>query len=143
MYYKILFILVVLFSYKNSNAQVGYWKTFDINTGNPRSIVEVYENSSGFLIGKIVKILDPKMETGLCEKCPPDQRGKPRLGLVIMWALEKVGEAWYSNGKILDPDSGNDYGCEVWLDGSDILKVRAKHWTGIYKTVTWYAAPKP
>lgn len=56
--------------------------------------------------------------------------------MVIVDGLAKEGTVW-KGGSILDPANGNVYGCSLWLEGQE-LKVRGKHWTGLYRTQTWY-----
>ena len=59
--------------------------------------------------------------------------------MVIIEDIKAVGGYW-KKGKILDPESGNTYGCSIWFEdgASDVLKVRGKHWTGFYRTQTWH-----
>lgn len=129
----------VLFAVISLQAQtpVGIWKTVDDNTNEAKSHIEVYEQG-GKLYGKIVKLLttDP---SELCDKCPGDKKNKPLMGLVIVENLKKVKDYW-GKGSIMDPENGKEYGCSVWFeDGkTDELKVRGKHWTGLYRTQTWY-----
>ena len=117
-------------------APVGVWKTIDDETGEAKSHVEIYEKD-GQLYGKIVKLLqrDPGV---LCRECPGDKKNKPVLGMVIIEGLEPYKDYW-RKGEVLDPESGNKYSCSIWLeDGkSEELKVRGKHWTGLYRTQTW------
>lgn len=59
--------------------------------------------------------------------------------MVIVNDLEPYKDYW-KNGTIMDPETGNEYGCSVWFEEGkpDELKVRGKHWTGVYRTQTWY-----
>lgn len=61
------------------------------------------------------------------------------MGMVIIEGLQESEGAWKS-GTILDPQNGNVYGCSVWVESEkpNELKVRGKHWTGIYRTQTWF-----
>ena len=115
----------------------GTWKTIDDNTGEAKSHVEIYA-ADGTLYGKVVKILrnDPDV---VCEKCDGDKKDKPVLGMVIIEDLKPFKDYW-RKGTILDPENGNEYGCSIWLEegDNDILRVRGKHWTGLYRTQTWH-----
>lgn len=115
----------------------GIWKTIDDNSGEARSHIEIYEQG-GQYFGKIVKLLDEDPNV-LCEKCPGDKKNKPVVGLVIIENMKSYKDYW-RKGDILDPESGNEYGCSIWFEegNKDILKVRGKHWTGLYRTQTWY-----
>lgn len=116
---------------------VGVWKTIDDKTGEAKSHVELYQRN-GKLYGKVVKLLQRAPDT-VCEKCKGDKANKPLVGMVIVEGLEAGPDAW-RRGTILDPESGNEYGCSMWFEGSNTseLKVRGKHWTGLYRTQTWY-----
>ncbi len=115
---------------------VGTWRTIDDETKKPKSLVEIYEEH-GELEGKIVKLLDPKPDDPdpVCKKCEGDLKGKPIMGLRIMWNFKKDG----SGGRILDPNNGKVYKCNVTLtDGGKKLDVRG--YIGIPmlgRTQTW------
>jgi len=128
-------LLCAVLSAQSSPA--GIWKTIDDKTGNAKSHLEIYEQDGKFN-GKIIKLLERGPDT-VCKKCPGDKKGKLLQGMVIMEGLEKYKYYW-KNGTILDPDSGSEYSCSVWFEEgkSDELKVRGKHWTGIFRTQTWY-----
>jgi uncharacterized protein (DUF2147 family) len=59
--------------------------------------------------------------------------------MVILEDLAPYRDYW-KNGEILDPASGSTYGCSIWFEdgNADELQVRGKHWTGLYRTQTWY-----
>src|SRR5215471_11024198 len=59
-----------------------------------------------------------------CTRCDGELKGRPLIGLHILWDLSKDGDEW-SGGKILDPDNGKVYKCYIALehDGKK-LKVR-------------------
>jgi len=120
-----------------SQNPLGTWKTIDDKTGEAKSHIEIYsENNS--LHGKISKLLQSDEDT-LCDKCPGHKNMKPVLGMVILEDL-KPFKGYWKKGKILDPENGNEYGCSMWFEEekSNELKVRGKHWTGLYRTQTWY-----
>lgn len=123
--------------YAAAQTPVGTWKTIDDNSGEARSHVEIYEQN-GKLFGKIAKLLLADPST-VCDACKGDKKNKPVLGLVIIEDMKSNKDFW-KGGSILDPESGKDYGCSIWFDdgNTDVLKVRGKHWTGIYRTQTWY-----
>lgn len=116
---------------------VGVWKTIDDETGKAKSWVEIYHSNDKYY-GKIIKLLDAATTT-VCDKCTGAQKGKPLVGMVILSDLKPYKDYW-SSGNIFDPKSGNKYGCSVWFDNNDAskLKVRGKHWSGLYRDQTWY-----
>lgn len=133
----------------NGKSCQGTWKTVDDESGRTKSHVKIYEKGGKFY-GEIVKLLDPESlkESGvdtfeeiICDKCPEGKgKGKPVLGLKIIWNMEKQSDRWAS-GEIMDPKNGKVYGCSMWLDEEDkkgnTLKVRG--WLAFfYRTQTWY-----
>lgn len=101
---------------------LGKWKTIDDQTGDAKSIVEIYKHD-GKIYGKVIEILDPTKQKAVCKDCPDEAKGKPILGLVILKGLEKDGNE-YSGGTILDPNSGKVYKCLIALEDANKLKVR-------------------
>jgi len=103
----------------------GLWETLDDATGKATSVVSIWEEN-GKLYGRIEKLLnsDPKDPDPRCDRCEGELKGKPLIGLRILWDLRKEGDAW-SGGKILDPDNGKVYKCTITVeqDGKK-LKIR-------------------
>lgn len=120
-----------------SNSPFGVWKSVDDKTGEAKSHVEVYQKN-GKMYGKIIKILTDK-PNAKCDECKGEKKGQPVNGMVIIEGMQEVEGSW-KNGTILDPQNGNVYGCVVWVETEkpNELKVRGKHWTGIYRTQTWF-----
>lgn len=114
----------------------GIWQTIDDKTGTAKSWVEIYKENDVYY-GKVVRLLDAATTT-VCTACEGDKKGKPILGMVVVTGLKAYKDYW-SNGEILDPKNGNSYGCSVWYDNKNFkeLKVRGKHWTGLYRDQTW------
>lgn len=131
----LLFALVGL----SAQSPLGVWKTIDDNTGEAKSLVEIYEQNGKFF-GKVTDLLIKPDDT-VCDNCKGSLKNKPVLGMVILEDLAPHSDYW-KGGTILDPESGSTYGCSVWFeDGkTDELQVRGKHWTGLYRTQTWYRA---
>jgi uncharacterized protein (DUF2147 family) len=136
---KRLLTLIFIVVAANAVAQktvVGKWKTIDDNTGEAKSIIEIFERG-GKVYGKVVQILDPTAKPDpVCDKCPDDDpRFKKKIiGMEIIQGLVKDG-AEYSEGTILDPEPGKIYRCKLWLDGEDLM-VRG-YWGPFYRTQTW------
>lgn len=100
----------------------GKWKTIDDNTGEAKSIVNIYKED-GKVYGKVVEILNEEKKDALCKDCSGEDKGKPIQGLVIIKGLEKDGDE-YTDGKILDPSTGKLYKCYIALEEPNKLKVR-------------------
>ena len=109
----------------SASSPVGRWKTIDDVTGKVKSVVAIWEEN-GKLYGRIQKLLDPDPgnPNPKCEDCDGELKGKPVVGLRILWDLQKDGDGW-SGGTILDPANGKTYKCLVSVeDGGTKLKVR-------------------
>ena len=116
-------LLVAMTGIFSVNAQVtGKWKTIDDETGQAKSIVEIYEQN-GKIYGKVIEILNPAKKQAKCTKCKGDDKDKLIDGLVIIKGLTKDGNE-YTDGDILDPNKGKLYSCTIKLDGNDKLNVR-------------------
>lgn len=100
----------------------GNWKTIDDNTGEVRSIVEIYQENNK-VYGRIKELINPKKEDAICIECCCEDKDKPIRGLVVIKGLTKDGDE-YNGGKILDPESGKLYKCYIELEDANTLKVR-------------------
>lgn len=123
----------------SSNAQTifGKWKTIDDESGEPKSIVEIYERN-GKVYGKVVKLfLKPNEEQDpVCDECDEaDPRYKKKImGMEIMRNMVKDGDE-YTDGDVLDPENGKVYRGKIWLEGKT-LKLRG--YVGpFFRTQTW------
>lgn len=136
MKYLILFLFFVPICV-SAQAPVGLWKTIDDNSGEAKSWVEIY-GSAGTYSGKVAKLLQDD-DNSLCDACKGAKHNQPILGMVIIEGLKSHKDYW-KHGSIMDPETGNSYKCSIWYADSDknVLKVRGKHWTGLYRTQTWY-----
>lgn len=137
---SIVFSLVVFFAMifnAQSQTVFGKWKTIDDETGQAKSIVEIYEKS-GKIYGKIIDIVNPEKRKNLCSKCSGEDKNAPILGLIIIKGLVKDGDE-YNGGKILDPVKGEEYKCLIALEGKDKLKVRGFVGVSLFgRTQYWY-----
>jgi uncharacterized protein (DUF2147 family) len=127
------------------DSPVGHWKTIDDETGEARSIVEIYEKD-GELYGDIVEILKaredaPRNEEGviICEACDGDRHDKPVEGLNIIWEMEKDGDQW-AGGRILDPENGKEYKAKMWLEDGNLMVRGFIGFSLIGRTQEWLPA---
>ena len=131
-----VFCLAFIFQL-SAQSPIGVWKTIDDNTGEAKSHIEIYEQG-GKLNGKIAKLLLSPPDK-ICDNCTGKKKGKKLVGMNILEDLSTHKDYW-KGGTIMDPESGKEYGCSIWFEEGkeNELKVRGKHWTGIYRTQTWY-----
>jgi uncharacterized protein (DUF2147 family) len=116
---------------------LGKWKTIDDESGEERSIVELYKRQ-GKVYGKIVKIFTKQGEDPdpSCDKCPKDDSrfNKKLIGMEIIQDM-KGSDTELKEGKILDPETGKIYRGKLWVEG-DNLQVRG-YWGPFFRTQTW------
>ena len=114
---------------------VGYWKTIDDKTKQPKSVVQIYQQK-GKYYGKVVKLLEGATATHA--KAPEgDQRnGKLIVGMIVLKGLVRdAGE--FKGGTILDPKDGKIYRCKAWKAADGTLRLRG--YIGIFfRTQTWH-----
>jgi uncharacterized protein (DUF2147 family) len=80
----------------------------------------------GKLVGTVEQLLDPPKDDPAprCVKCEGDRKDQPIVGMKILWGMKKDGSGW-SGGRILDPNNGKTYKCNLSLaDGGKKLEVR-------------------
>lgn len=95
----------------------GIWKNIDDKTGSSKAILEIRKEKNGTYTAQVVKITprpgyNPK-ET--CIKCPAPYTNQPILGMDILKGLKATSNGSYTNGKIIDPLSGNIYSTKAKL----------------------------
>lgn len=102
---------------------VGLWAPLDFSTGKPMGLIRIYEHD-GEMFGRIEPVPGEPPDTKRCTRCSDERRNQPYTGLVLMRHLRwHNGE--YDGGDILDPGSGNIYGCKLRLiDGGHRLLMR-------------------
>lgn len=138
---QILVVILLQFTFSVNGQQiVGQWKTIDDETKKERSIVEIYKVGDRYS-GKIIKLqrkLDDDPDP-VCDACNPDDSRylQKIIGMEIIqnMAFDKSSNE-YVDGTILDPESGSEYQCKLWLSEEGTLKVRG-YIAFFYRTQTW------
>lgn len=134
---KYLLILCFCFSFSTINAQgiLGKWKTIDDETGQAKSIVNIFERN-GKIYGQIIEVLSSKSKNPVCSECSGKKKNQPIVGMEIIEGLSK-NEDVYDDGTILNPSNGKTYKCRLKLgDNPDTLQVRG-YVAFFYKTQYW------
>ncbi len=136
----LFFLFFMGTGFAGDDSIVGKWKTIDDKTGEPKSIVEIYEQD-GKYFGQIKELFRKPGEDPdpVCDKCPKDdpRKDQPTKGMVIIQDLVKKGDE-YSGGTILDPKEGKIYTCKLWLEEGN-LKLRG-YIAFFFRTQTWQRA---
>ena len=135
--YFVCFLFMLTAEWAMSQSVLGKWKTIDDETGEPKSIVEIFERG-GKVHGRIVKLFRKPNEDPdpVCDECDEeDPRFKKKvMGMEILKNMIKDDDE-YSGGEILDPNNGKIYRCKIWLEGKE-LKLRG-YLGPFYRTQTW------
>ena len=125
----IKFLLCLLCSYPLFSAQDigGFWKTINEKTGKAQAVIAVYQHE-GRYYGRIIGSYgaDGKMHDTIYTPIEraPGLVGQPFYsGLDIIWFLIDRGTKF--KGKILDPEHGDVYNSELWIDNGNLI-VRGK-----------------
>ncbi|MEM1260052.1 MAG: DUF2147 domain-containing protein [Bacteroidota bacterium] len=114
----------------------GKWKTVDDETGETKSIVDIYENK-GKVYGKVKQLLEKGRENALCAKCEGDLKDQPIVGMNVVLGLKKKGDE-YEGGKLFDPEKGKFYRGKIWLNPENPDKLMVRGYVAfLYRTQTW------
>lgn len=105
----------------------GFWKSVNDETGKAQCIVAIYEYEDKFY-GRIIATFDSDQKLSETIYSPkgraPGVIGNPfYCGLDIIWDLIDNGISY--KGKILDPEKGNVYNSELWVEKGNLI-VRGK-----------------
>lgn len=130
-------VLILFVSTAYSQSVLGKWRTVDDETGEEKSIVEIYKRD-GKVFGKIIEIFDPSKRDLPCIYCEGEDHNKPILGLDIIKNMEKE-DGVYKNGTITDPQDGKVYRGRLKLDDENTLQVRG-YVAFFYATQYWVRA---
>ena len=103
----------------------------DEESGYYSSICLIYEYQ-GKVFGRILVTYDEEWKPNVPKDTwnDPDDTadkivGDPYYaGLDFIWDMQDRGRKW-TRGKIIDPKPGKIYGCELWIDGENLI-VRGK-----------------
>jgi uncharacterized protein (DUF2147 family) len=113
----------------------GKWENRN-DEGRVNSIIEVYEEENE-VFGRIGRIIKEEDRDKRCTECEGDLHNKPLEGMVIMRGLEKEDDG-YEDGVIIDPESGKEYKCRIWLDPENPDKLYVRGYLAFfYKTKIW------
>jgi uncharacterized protein (DUF2147 family) len=114
---KYLFLILMFISTSLLAADqwpIGKWNMLDDFTELPEAIIQISALKTGGFEGKIIEVFpspddDP---VDVCKPCMGLDKNKPIIGLVVFKQL-KLNAKKELVGKVLDPDSGKIYKCEI------------------------------
>jgi len=127
-WFSLILFCFVNHVYANVNTPCGYWIQIDDATQKPHSLIKIYaDKKDQTLEGKVIKgySLNGKMPEKYCSHCKGALHNKQIEGMRIMWGFHKSDAQTWTDGKILDPNNGKIYSCQLTLTDHDKrLKVR-------------------
>jgi|TARA_Y100000816_G_C26063180_1_gene558507 uncharacterized protein (DUF2147 family) len=113
-------LLSAISSFSFAEDITGTWQSIDDKTGAPKALIEIRKETNGSYAGKIVKITPRAGYTPkeICVDCPAPYTNKPILGLDVVTGLKHSEGLNYSNGRILDPNTGKVYSMKAKLSSN-------------------------
>jgi uncharacterized protein (DUF2147 family) len=143
-------LLISLAFASSANAQskadkiLGYYLTFDDETGAEKSQVQIFKSTNGKYYGKIVWLKEPNTngKPKVDDKNPDAKlQTRPVMGLEMLkgFTFDESENEW-SDGSIYNPSSGKTYNSYINFESATKVKVRGfigASWMGLGKTVYW------
>lgn len=127
---------------------VGYYITYDDETGAEKSQVQIFKATNGKYYGKIVWLKEPNKngKPKVDDKNPDSKlQNRPVMGLQILKDFTyDAGDNEWGNGTIYNPSSGKTYNCYMNFESPTRLKIRGyigASWMGLGKTAHWTKEP--
>lgn len=117
--FSMIFVFVICGSLF-ADPVIGFWKSIDDETGELTAGWEIYEKD-GLLYGEIISLVGFPADQK-AEMCDSSYKGFPLKGNVSemtvigtpwIFGLEKEDEGEWDGGKVIDPESGKMYTCEI------------------------------
>lgn len=97
---------------------LGEWVTIDDESGEKKSVVNIYKADNGMYYGQIVTLFEDS--DALCTECKDADYNQPIVGLTIVRDMQLV-EGELRGGKVLDPKNGKLYYAKIYLDGGNLI----------------------
>lgn len=148
----VLLMIAMPFVHARENHQIspiGYWKTIDDVTGNPKAIVQIWQQPDKTLWGRILKIFPRPHhdQNELCTACKGERHNQPIVGMTIIKRLKLAKDITlqWRGGEILDPKNGKIYHSLINLTENG-QKLRVRGYIGLPlfgRSQTWFRVDDP
>lgn len=121
---------------QSATSPIGRWKTLDDETGKAMTVVEVYTAKNGNLAAKIVENI---AAPATCEKCSGKDKGKPIVGMPVLWDLKAKADGTWGDGQGFKPSAGMNFKAKSvkLLEGGKKLQVTGCKAVFICRDATW------
>jgi uncharacterized protein (DUF2147 family) len=123
---------------------LGYYLTYDDETGAEKSQVQIYKDANGKYYGKIVWLKEPlKNGKPKVDDKNPDAKLQNRaiIGLEMLKGFKyNESDNEWNDGSIYNPSSGKTYNCYINFESATKVKIRGfigASWMGLGKTAYW------
>jgi len=123
---------------------LGYYLTYDDETGAEKSQVQIYKDANGKYYGKIVWLKEPlKDGKPKVDDKNPDVKLQKRaiIGLEMLKGFKyNESDNEWNDGSIYNPSSGKTYNCYINFESANKIKIRGyigASWMGLGKTAYW------
>ena len=128
--------LFTAFAQNNNEDIVGVWET-----GNGKARVKI-DKVGDYYFGRIVWLKEPLNAEGKpkVDKNNKDvnKRNTPILGLRLVGGFKWEGENRWEGGTIYDPETGNEYKCNITLVDRNTMNIRGYIGISMFgRTDTW------
>lgn len=116
------------------SSPIGYWKTIDDVTGEPKAIIQINNTPQHTVYGRIIKIY-PRPgydQNELCTACEGVRHNQPIVGMIVLQGLKQSRDHQneWQGGDILDPKNGKLYHCYIRL-AEDNSKLHVRGYIGL------------
>ena len=123
---------------------LGYYLTYDDETGAEKSQVQIYKDTNGKYYWKIVWLKEPNKngKPKVDDKNPDAKlKNRPIMGLEMLkgFKFNESDNEW-NDGSIYNPASGKTYSCYINFESATKVKIRGyigASWMGLGKTAYW------
>jgi uncharacterized protein (DUF2147 family) len=118
---KNVFLSLALMVATAVSAQVpflGEWTTIDDESGEKKSVVNIYKADNGMYYGQIVTLFEDS--DALCTECKDADHNQPIVGLTIIRDMQLV-DGELRGGKVLDPENGKLYYAKIYLENGNLI----------------------
>ena len=118
---KNVFLSLALMVATAVSAQVpflGEWTTIDDESGEKKSVVNIYKADNGMYYGQIVTLFEDS--DALCTECKDADHNQPIVGLTIIRDMQLV-DGELRGGKVLDPENGKLYYAKSYLEKGNLI----------------------
>jgi hypothetical protein len=122
----------------------GNWRAINDVDNKPSAMIRVLTAPDGSLRGWLTASLRGDDPNRVCDKCQPPHHNQRIIGMEVLWDVvpDPANPLHWTNGKILDPDSGGIYSADV-VESPDGGTLTVKGYfinPAIGRTQTWQRA---